>query len=403
MARKTTSCGWGLVAIGWLLAAAPVRAQATEERVAFDAVVQLFAAKCTPCHVGADAEKGLRLEREWIYRTTVNVPAQGDRRTSRVAPNHPEASYLLRKLLPPDRGGYHGPRMPLHAAPLSELEMLVVRTWISSFPAELWGAVPDETPVAMEAAAQTARVMFHSSHLANLPTPDPLGEGVLEFRFLHRFRPAVTDAGSKNLWGLDGGANISLGLTYGITDQLEMGLRRTNVDRQLEWHSKVLWLQQGVHGAPLSLALQLAVARDGGDSSQQRRHLAATALVGRQFGERLSLLLAPGYATHTFTTAARNNGGTATIGLGALYRISNLAGLTFEWIPQTAGVKRRYQGASLGFSVSTTRHTFHLLLTNSAAAQTSQYAPGADLDWGDHQFRLGFNITRAFGLKSGRY
>ncbi len=375
------------------------------EAGAFGRVAEVFAAKCVSCHGGAEPEKGLSLERSAIYRATVNVVARSDRRAFLVSPNHADDSYLYRKLLPRPIGRYRGPQMPLHKAALSGEEIALVRDWIESFPMELWGAPPSMSASAtvQRPSSVSSAPQFHSTQLAHLPTADTVGAGNLEFRFLHRFRPGVTDAGSQNLWGLDGGANISLDLTYGLTDRLDLALRRTNVDQQFELTGKFAVFKQAPSGSPLSLAVLASGARDTAEASAHRNHYAAGLMLTRQFGSHLSLELAPFYASRTNTEQVSDTRGTSAVGVGALWRFNDLLGVTLEWVPPVSGVTAKYQGASVGLSIGTARHSFHLLLTNTPYAHTSQFVTGGDLDWGAGDFRLGFNITRTFGLSAGRY
>jgi len=60
-------------------------------------------------------------------------------------------------------------------------------------------------------------------------------------------------------------------------------------------------------------------------------------------------------------------------------------------------VQAEYQSFSLGFSILTGRHAFNLIATNTAGTHADLYAPGGDLDWGERDFRLGFNIAVNFG------
>jgi uncharacterized beta barrel domain-containing protein DUF5777 len=358
----------------------------------FAPVARLLRSRCAMagCHAGTDAAQGLRLETDRIYRSAVNVRARTDPKTLRVMPGSPDRSLLYLKLLPPDQGLYRGPRMPYAMDPLSEEEIALVRRWIDSFPADRWGPPPEsEIP---RAAPRT----FQDSHLANLPTPDSLGAGTLEFRILHRFKPSATDAGSQGLYGLDGGAWISIGLAYAFTDGVEVGLRRTNFERDYEIHTKWLLLRQETGHSPLSFAVRGSYSnlRETGRSNRDR--FGAQAILGRRFGRRVSAMLVPTYVTRTNYEDADDRRGTGAVGVGTEVRLGDKWAITAEWIGQTSGVKSPNQGASLGLSIATARHVFHLIASNTAASHTDLYAPGADLDLDREDFRLGFNISRSY-------
>lgn len=373
-----------------LLALPAGQAHAQEESAAFAPAGRLLQSRCAMpgCHAGPQAMRGLRLEATEIYRSTVNVHARTDSRFLRVAPGAPDRSLLFLKLLSPHEGKYRGPRMPLSMQPLKEDEIVLVRQWIESFPADLWGHPPAE-----ELAASAART-FQDAYLANLPTSDPLGRRTLEFRIVHRFKAAAAAAGSHGLYGLDSGAWISLDLGYGLNDRLDLGLRRTNFDTSYEGYAKLALLKQARGVSPLSLSLRGSVSDVRETGRVNRTRLAAQAILARRFGDRISLMLIPGYVTHTDDLHGDVTGGTAAIGGGAEWRLTTRVALTGEWVAQTAGLKAPFQSGSIGISMATARHVFHLLLTNTPGSHTDQYMPGGDLDAGNNQYRLGFNISR---------
>ncbi|MBP7147484.1 MAG: hypothetical protein KBD01_08060 [Acidobacteria bacterium] len=394
MARRTTDAIACALLVGALGAGVTARAAETESAAAFAEVSDLFAMRCTRCHGGADPKMGLSLEAERIYRSTVNVPSRSNQRIARVAPGDPRSSLLYLKLLPPGEGNYRGPRMPMGEPWLSDDELAVVRRWIESFPKEAWGP-----PAAPEAAGvQPAAPAFHDSYLAHLPTPDMLGRGMLEFRFLHRFRGSAKDAGSANLYGLDSGAWASLGLTYGIGDNLQAGLRRTELHKDYEAFLKTSLIDQRPAGSPVALSVYASAARHKQPDSINRNRYAAQLVLARRFSDRLSLMLVPTYVTRTNYLDESDRRGTGAVGAGAEFRLNSYLALTGEWIAQVSGVDNAYQSASIGLSVRTANHAFQVLLTNTTGAHTDLYAPGGDLDWGDGQFRIGFNISRTFDL-----
>ncbi|PYQ11458.1 MAG: hypothetical protein DMH00_08170, partial [Acidobacteria bacterium] len=225
-----------------------VRAQG--ETDAFAPVARLLQSRCAMpgCHAGPEPAQGMRLEADQTYRSTVNVRARTDARFLRVTPGDPDHSLVYLKLLSPHQGAYRGPRMPLSMEPLKDDDIARVRTWIESFPSELWGHPPEDK------IERFSSRTFQDATLANLPTPDPLGARTLEFRFVHRFKASVADAGSKGFYGLDSGAWISLDLAYGLSDSIDIGLRRTNLETDYEGYAKWAAIRQDATGSPISVA-----------------------------------------------------------------------------------------------------------------------------------------------------
>ncbi len=345
------------------------------------------------CHLGPDGMKGLRMETGQIYRSAVNVRSRTDPGLLRVAPGSPDRSLLYLKLLTPDQGHYRGPRMPLSMQPLGTEEIALVRQWIESFPADLWGAPPAAEPGA--AAPRT----FQGSTLVNLPTPDPLGARALEFQILHRFKTSTRDAGSKDFYGLDSGAWISIGLAFGLTDTLEVGLRRTNLEHDYEADAKWTPVRQGAGRAPLSLALRASYSNLRETGAFNRDRAGVQAILARRFGRRLSLMVVPTYVSHVNFLDRTDHRGTTAVGAGGELRLTSKMALTSEWVAQTSGVESTNQSGSVGLSIATARHVFHVFATNTAGIHTDQYAPGGDLDFGSGYVRIGFNITRTYTLR----
>ena len=133
---------------------APEPAPSTDQAALFARVGRLLQSRCAMpgCHLGPDSMKGMRMEVGQIYRSTVNVPSRTDPGLLRLAAGAPDRSLLYLKLLPQEQGHYRGPRMPLSMNPLAPEEIVLVRQWIESFPADLWGHPP-----AVEVAAFSTR------------------------------------------------------------------------------------------------------------------------------------------------------------------------------------------------------------------------------------------------------
>ena len=72
---------------------------------------------------------------------------------------------------------------------------------------------------------------FKSTRIINGQSIENVGPGILDFRILHRFGP-LSD-GAYNFYGLDQ-ATMRLGLDYGITDKLMIGIGRSTFEKQYD-------------------------------------------------------------------------------------------------------------------------------------------------------------------------
>ena len=385
------------LAVAALLMAAPAPARADAEADAYAKVEKLFANRCAiaACHGGGDPKQRMSLEPGKIYRNTVNVPARTDHNLVRISPGDPNGSLLYRKILPAAKGLYHGQRMPRLFTPLTEDEIELVRRWIESFPAAAWGEVDDRSAAA---GAPAPTWSFHDGYLANLPTTEALGRKGFQFRVVHRFKPSAQEAGLDELFGIDGGANVSIGLGFGLSRGWEVGLRHSTLQQEEEVQLKFAALRQG-KGSGISMSVVGSLAHQREDSTPNDTSAGLQIVLARRFGRHVSLLAVPMYVTRTNFLNEEDTGGTLALGLGGEWHVTPRYAIVGEWIGQLSGVDAGYQSGTLGFSIRTARHAFLLLASNTRGAHVDLYAPGGDLDWSDGDFRLGFNLSRTFTFR----
>src|SRR5687768_12485167 len=72
------------------------------------------------------------------------------------------------------------------------------------------------------------------TRLVNVATPFPVQAKTLEVVFLHRFHLPIQDGSSSDLWGLDSGADVGIGLAWGITPRLDASLLRYSFQEDFE-------------------------------------------------------------------------------------------------------------------------------------------------------------------------
>ena len=107
----------------------------------------VFTPVCAPCHSGAGAPQGLRLDAANSYAALVGVPSSEVSSLLRVEPGEPDSSYLVQKL---EGRAAVGGRMPLDQPALPQATILVIRQWIQD------GASAESTAAAGSSFAVTA-------------------------------------------------------------------------------------------------------------------------------------------------------------------------------------------------------------------------------------------------------
>lgn len=386
--RRTSAVSATLMLVSVVLAW-PGRAMAQDAELT-GRVLRVFEAHCTRCHGGGNPMQGMDLSAPSAVRATVNVPSRERSELRLIQPRDPEASYLVKKIRNDD--DIEGSPMPLTGDFLSPDEIDLIIEWINSFP-QAWGDPGGAGESGMVPVAESAHAGFFDGRNVLLPTPEPLGAGIREFDILHRFFTPVQDAGFSDLFGLDSGANISFQLGYGITPDLEIGVRRSGNQAHWEGIVKYRILPRRPGGLPVSVAAQAGYGLITRENVANRPSWTGQLIVGIQALERVSLLIVPSYATRTDPGDDRNEDGTLAIGLGSEIRFHRDAAFVLEAIPTVSGYHQTHPAYSTGLKYRVGGHTFMLLLTNAVEINTDLYLPGGDLD-PTSDLRLGFNITR---------
>ena len=85
-----------------------------------------------------------------------------------------------------------------------------------------------------------------------------------------------------------------------------------------------------------------------------------------------------------------------TLGSYIQYYVSPRWSLLAEWNPTVSGWRQTYDSMTLGLELETGGHFFKIFMTNNDKVNTAQYIAGADKDFPDGDFRIGFMITRIF-------
>src|ERR1700755_2591365 len=92
---------------------------------------------------------------------------------------------------------------------------------------------------------------FKATHIVNAQTIESAAAGNLNFVIQHRF--GELNSGSYNFFGLDN-ATLRLGLEYGITDDLDVGIGRSSYLKTFDGYLKYKLLKQTEGGGmPVSV------------------------------------------------------------------------------------------------------------------------------------------------------
>ncbi len=252
---------------------------------------------------------------------------------------------------------------------------------------------------------------FKGTRLINFSTIEVQGKNTLEFRIAHRFGDAAVANAADNLFGLDGPVAIQLAFDYSLSDRLSLGLARTNVGKLIDGNVKYRVLRQTTDGKmPISLTYKGQVnlthgpelAEGAFDQFTNRMSYVNQVMVARKFNSNLSLqanFFHLHYNLVRFQADKNTFFGAAVMGR---YKLTKRLALTAEYgAPFGSYVRntaRFYHPSSIGLDIETGGHVFQVFFTNAFTVNEAQFLPFNDRNWGDGQFRWGFNVSRVFSL-----
>jgi hypothetical protein len=250
---------------------------------------------------------------------------------------------------------------------------------------------------------------FKATRVINGHSIEHLAEGVLDFRISHRF--GRINGGAYQLYGLDQ-ATIRLGLDYGITDRLTVGVGRSSSKKELDGFIKyrLLWQAKGKNAVPFSMILISGMTMDGMKFANPERNNYFTSrlgyyyqvLLGRKFSERFSLQLTPTMVHRNLVDLKVNRHNVFAAGASGRFKFTKRMALMAEYfyvIPGEPDDINFTNSLSLGFDIETGGHVFQLHFSNSLGMNERAFITETDGEWAEGDIQFGFNISRVFTLK----
>ncbi|MFV1885544.1 MAG: DUF5777 family beta-barrel protein [Balneola sp.] len=250
--------------------------------------------------------------------------------------------------------------------------------------------------------------LFLIGSVAGVSTVTNLEANNLNSTIMHNFD--LVSGGLEDFYGLDLGAAVRLGLDYGVTDKLSLGIGRTSIEDNVDLRFKYTVLRQLKSD---KVPVEVAVKGDVGINTQEntlfedftfaeRLNYFASVMVARQFNDKITLQVAP-MVSH-FNTVIKDNSGQPehthfALGFAGRIKLNVRNSLTFEYLPvlgeRTQGTKNHF---AIGYEVETGGHVFQMFfMAGRWFTEQHLIARNTD-DFFAGDFRLGFNVNRIFSL-----
>lgn len=238
---------------------------------------------------------------------------------------------------------------------------------------------------------------FHSPHAINLSTANTLSQGDLLIEISHRFFPPVEEGGEA-LWGLDGPVANRLGLSFGASDHLTLGVLRSNLDDNLEVNLKARVLDLSSRSMSFQLGVMGGIAWNmspalvaGAEDNESQGY--AQAMLNLNVEEMVSVGVVPTYLRNPRIRDTEADDA-FVLGLHAQGYLTESVSVLGEWIVSEEREGQAFDSGSFGIELETRGHFFKILVTNQVRMNPTQVLGGAADEFEPAEWRLGFNITR---------
>lgn len=258
---------------------------------------------------------------------------------------------------------------------------------------------------------------FKALYIVNMKTIEAPAAGSLNFEIQHRF--GTINSGAYNLFGLDF-ATFRLGLDYGISDRVSIGIGRSTNLKTFDGYIKYKLLRQTENSGHMPVSVSLLGTSDyftqhfntGKEDSilenEYRFNYTAQILIARKFNSQFSMEITPTFIHYNLVDSNNDQNNVFALCAGARMKITNRMAITAEYdylFPNqlnsqlNPGGPPRTNSFSLGWDIETGGHVFQLVFTNSESMVESQYIGQTSGTWGKGYIYFGFNISRNFNLK----
>ena len=253
---------------------------------------------------------------------------------------------------------------------------------------------------------------FKSTRLINSQTIETVGKNQLNFWISHRFG-ALNTGFIDNFFGLDE-ARIRLGLEYGISSLLTVGIGRSSQEKMYDFYAKYKLLRQSnimpvtmtFYGSNALSTVATGSSLESGtvmkyNDNLERMTYTGQVLIARKFSERISLQIMPTFLHFNKSETADTPNNMVALGVGGRFKLTKRLSITGEYYyadfnrPTSSSY---HNSLAVGFDIETGGHVFQLHFTNSRGMIERQFIAQTTKQWSDGGIFYGFNIARSFSL-----
>ncbi len=253
-----------------------------------------------------------------------------------------------------------------------------------------------------------ATATFKTTRLVNGHSVENVGKGVMDVRINHRF--GTLDKGGYEFFGLDN-ASMRLGLDYGITGRLMVGVGRSTYEKTYDafFKYKILRQSTGKVNMPVTMSYVPSIAYKSikwndntiKNYNTSRMYYSHQLIIGRKFSEGLSLQIMPTFVHRNLVSLSKDDNDLFSCGIGGRQKLTKRTSFNIEYYYQFNKMSGMVNSLSVGFDVETGGHVFQLHFTNSTGMNERTFITETTNKWGSGQILFGFNLSRVFTVSKG--
>ncbi len=247
---------------------------------------------------------------------------------------------------------------------------------------------------------------FKTTRIVNGHSIENVGAGILDFKIMHRF--GAINQGGYEFFGLDQ-ATMRMGLDYGLTKNLMIGIGRSTFQKQFDGFVKykIIRQQVGEHNIPISISYVGSTIYKSLKNAttiyepyvSDKFSFAHQILFARKFNDYFSLQLTPTLLRYNIVENVNIPNDFYSLGIGFRQRITKRLNITTEYFYRIDKLDGYYDPLSVGVDIETGGHVFQLHVSNSTGMTERTFINETAGSWGKGDLRFGFNISRVFTLK----
>lgn len=248
---------------------------------------------------------------------------------------------------------------------------------------------------------------FKTTRVVNGHSIENTAKGVLDLKINHRF--GRVNGGAYEFFGLDQ-ALIRIGLDYGVSDRLMVGIGRSSFEKVIDGFVKYKILRQssGKHVMPVSVSylgnMDLKTVKWSNPDLKERFWLRAyythQLLIARKLNEGTTIQLMPTLVHRNYVATKADKNDVYLLGFAARQKLTKRLSINVEYyyaLPDQLATDNR-NSLAVGFDIETGGHVFQLFFVNADGTDHRSFLTENKGSWNKGDIRFGFNISRVFTI-----